>query len=298
MARDPKAPASTTANKSPANLPRRFYKTASVGVGGPPYAIHLDGKPVRTPQKSLLAVPTRALAEAVAAEWEAQGPAIDTRTMPLTKLANSAIDRIRLHRRRAIDEIMKYAGSDLVCYRATEPGELVRRQADVWDAIVAWAGEHLAAEFRVVGGIVFADQPPETMAAVQTYLGGRRGKLTARERIELLLDKGSFEEFDMFVEHRSTDFGMEKQRSRATASSPAGAPSTAAGLRLRQGFHRVRRLAVETHAQKICKVQDMAMKAARRSSASTTPAARASRKASRRSAAMPRCSSATCSPRA
>jgi chaperone required for assembly of F1-ATPase len=113
------------------------------------------------------------LAEAVAAEWEAQEPAIDLRTMPLTKLANSAIDRTRPHRRRAIDEIVKYAGSDLVCYRATEPGELVRRQADVWDAIVSWAGQYLAVEFRVVGGIVFADQPPDAMAAVQTYLGGR-----------------------------------------------------------------------------------------------------------------------------
>ena len=201
MANDPKAPASTTVDKPPANLPRRFYKTASVAAAGPPFAILLDGKSVRTPQKSLLAVPTQALAEAVAAEWEAQGPVIDPRALPLTKVANSTIDRVLPHRRRAIDEIVKYAGSDLVCYRATEPGELVLRQADVWDAIVAWAKQYLGAEFRVVGGIMFADQPPDAMAAVRTYLDERSEwelasihamtTLTGSALVALMLERGA-----------------------------------------------------------------------------------------------------------
>ena len=127
----------------------------------------------------------------------------------------------------------------------------------------------------------------------------KRGKLTARERIELLLDKGSFEEFDMFVEHRSIDFGMEKQK------IPGDGVVTGWGtVNGRTVFVFAKDFTVfggslsETHAQKIIKVQDMAMRRARPSSACSTPAARASRRASPRSAATARCSSATSSPRA
>ena len=126
-------------------LAKRFYKAATVltpfrrgGERRRGSAILLDGRPVRTPARALLAVPTKALAEAIAGEWDAQREHIDPASMPLTRLANSAVDGVRGREAAVRADIVTYAGSDLLCYRATEPEALVRRQAELWDPVLAW----------------------------------------------------------------------------------------------------------------------------------------------------------------
>src|SRR6187549_1687526 len=119
-----------------ANLPTRFYKDVTIKhEEGGAASLLLDGKPVRTPGKSHLIFPTRAPAD----EWRAQQERIDPSTMPLTKLANSAIDGVRGHEQTVIDDILKYAGSDLLCYRAEGPKALVASQTKHWDPVLSWA---------------------------------------------------------------------------------------------------------------------------------------------------------------
>ena len=154
----------------------RFYKAVTVAAANSPppggdgracrFRLLLDDKPVRTPAKKELLLPTRALADAVAAEWEAQAARIDPVTMPLTRLANSAIDGVMGREAEVRADIVKYAGSDLVCYRAEAPPELVRRQLETWDPVLMWAREALAASFHVAHGIMPAMQPRPAAANV------------------------------------------------------------------------------------------------------------------------------------
>ncbi len=146
---------------------RRFYGKVAVT---PERGIALDGKPVRTPKKSLLALPTNALAEAVAAEWEAQGGKIDPRTMLMTKLANTAIDRVGLERARILAEMVDYAASDLVCYRAERPPDLVARQAAHWDPVIEWVSMEINSHFKAVPGVTHRPQPPEALQAIGNTL--------------------------------------------------------------------------------------------------------------------------------
>ena len=122
--------------------------------GGDGTALLLDGKPVRTPGKAPLVLPTRALAEAVAEEWRAQGERIDPPTMPLTKLANSAIDGVVGREQAVIDDILAFAGSDLLCYRAAGPPGLVEAQTKHWDPVLAWAGTRSARRSVSSQGVV------------------------------------------------------------------------------------------------------------------------------------------------
>jgi chaperone required for assembly of F1-ATPase len=157
---------STTGEPSRA-LPRRFYKSASVAEQGPgDYRIRLDGLPVRTPAKAELAAPTVALAQAIAAEWEAQGEHIDPTSMPLTRLANSAIDGVKPRQEQVRTGIAKYAGSDLLCYRAEAPDGLQRRQSEVWDPILRWADETLGVHFATGMGLMPVAQSDAAKAAV------------------------------------------------------------------------------------------------------------------------------------
>src|SRR5689334_12634114 len=117
---------------------RRFYKNVSVAGTTAPFSVALDERPLRTPLKRALGLPTGALAQAVAAEWDVQTEKIDPRTMPLTRLANTAIDRVAPDRDRIIGEIVDFAGSDLVCYRAKEPLGLLERQARLWQPVLDW----------------------------------------------------------------------------------------------------------------------------------------------------------------
>ena len=147
-------------------LPKRFYKDVTVGGGEGEYKILLDGRPVRTPAKQPLAVPTRALADAIAVEWAAQGERIDPNTMPLSKLAITAIDGVAKHAAAVADEIVKFAGSDLLCYRAQTPEALTSLQASAWDPILEWARTELGARFRLGKGVMPVVQSEETLEKV------------------------------------------------------------------------------------------------------------------------------------
>jgi chaperone required for assembly of F1-ATPase len=146
-------------------LPKRFYTSVSISDDN---AILLDGRVVKTPMKAVLRLPNRALAKAVAKEWEAQGSHINPGMMPITRYANTAIDRAVSERQAVLAEIGRYAGSDLVCYRAATPSNLVEAQARHWDPVVAYAREVLGATFSVTTGIVHVAQPVEAISAVQT----------------------------------------------------------------------------------------------------------------------------------
>jgi chaperone required for assembly of F1-ATPase len=148
-------------------MPKRFYKEVAVSAAR---EILLDGRPVKTPLKQPLTMPTMLLAEAVAEEWRSQSESIDLLRMPLTKLANTAIDRAPHERLALIDELVAYAGSDLVCYRATEPAALVHRQAEQWDPVLHWAEAVLGVSLRAVDGLLHVPQPREALEAVRRKL--------------------------------------------------------------------------------------------------------------------------------
>ena len=146
-------------------LRARFYRDASVNEGAGGFEVLLDGKPVRTPAKRLLAAPVRPLAEALAAEWQGQRDTIDPAAMPLTRLANVIIDAVVDMPVSVVYEIENYLKSDLLCYRAAEPDGLVAAQARHWDPLLAWAREALGARFVSTQGIVHVAQPDAAIAA-------------------------------------------------------------------------------------------------------------------------------------
>jgi chaperone required for assembly of F1-ATPase len=154
------------------DLPKRFYKSAEAAKLGDGFTVLLDGRPVRTPAKTQLIVPWEALALALAAEWNAQAEIIDPSKMPLTRLVNSALDGVAREADAVRAEIVKYAGSDLICYRADAPERLVARQSAAWDPVLAWSREKLGADFAQAQGIIFVDQPRESLAAIGETLDG------------------------------------------------------------------------------------------------------------------------------
>jgi chaperone required for assembly of F1-ATPase len=149
---------------------KRFYSHAGVVESPDGFAITLDDKPVRTPSGRALAVPTREIADGIAAEWEAQKEMIDPLTMPLTRFANSVIDAVVDRVEAVAEDIVKYLGSDLLFYRAGHPQELVAREAELWDPIVFWAAETLGAHFILAEGIVHVRQPDTAIAAGRAAL--------------------------------------------------------------------------------------------------------------------------------
>jgi chaperone required for assembly of F1-ATPase len=168
-------------------LRKRFFERAQIGEmteGGA--AILLDGKPVRTPARRPLAAPTRALAAAIAAEWEAQKDDIDPARMPLTRLANAAVDAVADAPDAVAAEIEKFLGSDLVCYRADAPEGLVARQAQHWDPVLAWARDRFAARFIVAEGVVFAEQPRQAVAAMRARIPRDPWRLAAVSSVTTL----------------------------------------------------------------------------------------------------------------
>ena len=165
------APAAKTTQKT--HLSKRFYQEVAIkDESGNGVALLLDGKTVRTPGKAPLMLPTVKLAEAIAEEWRAQGERIDPATMPLTKLANSAIDGVRESEGAVIDDIMAHAGSDLLCYRAEGPKGLADAQATHWDPVLAWARSALKAPLMVAEGIVHVAQPEASLDAIKRRLQG------------------------------------------------------------------------------------------------------------------------------
>lgn len=146
---------------------KRFYKAAEAKAGEGGHQVLLDGRMLRTPAKAPLVLPSAALAEAVAAEWRAQGEKIEPATMPMMTLASTAIDRVTTQRERVIDEIAGYAASDLVCYRADEPAELAARQHAVWQPLLDWCALEFDALLGTTSGVMPLSQPPEALAALR-----------------------------------------------------------------------------------------------------------------------------------
>jgi chaperone required for assembly of F1-ATPase len=132
---------------------RRLYREVTVEVCADGLQILLDDKPLRTPAKAALVLPTRMLAEAIAAEWRAQTIEIKPQSMPLTQLAATAIDRVRPRRAKIIDEVAAYAGTDLLCYRATEPRELAAQQRAIWQPQLDWLNQRYGASLAVTEGV-------------------------------------------------------------------------------------------------------------------------------------------------
>ena len=148
---------------------KRFYKDTAVDLGDGGHRILLDGKPMRTPAKAVLVVPTRALAEAIAAEWgEVPDKAeINASHLPLTRLAATGLDRVTTQRTRVIEDTAKYAGSDMLCYRASQPDTLVKRQQEIWQPLLDWAAERYGARLVVVEGLAFVEQPVDAIARLR-----------------------------------------------------------------------------------------------------------------------------------
>jgi chaperone required for assembly of F1-ATPase len=142
---------------------KRFWTEASVEHSADGWQILLDGRPVRTPAKTLLVVPSQQLAEAIAAEWRSVDGEIDPRAMPLTGLANAAIDRVAPDRQAFAANLAKYAEADLFCYRAEAPRELTDRQDEAWSDLLAWASRRFDVEFAVTTGITHVAQPQATL---------------------------------------------------------------------------------------------------------------------------------------
>ncbi|UTW54293.1 ATP12 family chaperone protein [Kordiimonas sp. SCSIO 12610] len=153
---------------------KRFYKTVSIEAleeeAG--YAISLDGRQIKTPAKAIMAAPTRNLAEVVAEEWEGQGDKIDPKTMPMNQLLNTAIDSVTSERANIIDEMVRYGGSDMLCYRADHPEDLVKRQAVAWDPYIDWLANSLNAPMEVTSGILHVAQPEKSLGALRERIEG------------------------------------------------------------------------------------------------------------------------------
>jgi chaperone required for assembly of F1-ATPase len=151
---------------------RRFYQRASVASGDHGHGVLLDGRPLRTPAKRPLVGPTVGLAEAIAEEWRAQGDRIRPAAMPLTRLASTALDRMPAQRGAAIDEVAGYAGTDLLCYRADEPFELVQRQQRVWQPLLDWAAETHGARLVATTSILPIEQPAPAVGKLRALIEG------------------------------------------------------------------------------------------------------------------------------
>ncbi len=146
--------------------PKRFWKLAEVAEADGGYTVQLDGRPVRTPSKALLVMPSRAMAEAVAAEWNAQEEKLRPDTMPMTRTMNSAIDKVAVQHAEVADLLAAYGETDLLCHRADTPAELVARQKAGWDPMLDWATAALGARLVPVAGIIAPDQDPAALASL------------------------------------------------------------------------------------------------------------------------------------
>jgi len=145
---------------------RRFYKEAAALAVNGGWGIALDGKTVRTPAKNPLVLQSRALAEAIAAEWNAQGAKVKPDSMPLMQIASTAIDRVAPDRARIVAETAAYAGTDLVCYRAEGPSELIKRQAQTWDPLIDWLRERYDVALTTANGVIAVQQSEAGLAAL------------------------------------------------------------------------------------------------------------------------------------
>ena len=150
--------------------PKRFWKAATVAAVEGGFTVLLDGRGVKTPAKSALVVPSEELAKLIAAEWDAQAEQVSPETMPATRAANSALDKVQGHFTEVAEMLAEYGGTDLLCYRAEGPAALVARQAVGWDPLLDWARDRYQAPLVTTSGVMFIAQPPGSLAALRQAL--------------------------------------------------------------------------------------------------------------------------------
>jgi chaperone required for assembly of F1-ATPase len=152
---------------------KRFYRRVGVlpAEQDKGYVVTLDGKALSTPGKTKLVIASATLAGAIAEEWAAQESEVRPASMPLTRLAATATDRVAAARAAIIDELMRFAGTDLLCYRATEPEALRARQAALWQPLLDWAAAHYGADLAVMTGVMPQPQPDDALAALRRAAG-------------------------------------------------------------------------------------------------------------------------------
>jgi len=150
---------------------KRFWKEVTLEPEGEGWGIRLDGRPLRTPARAPLTLPSQRLAKAVAEEWRNIGETIDPRAMPLTGLANAAIDRIAPDREAVAEGLARYAEADLACYRTEGPSELLERQEKEWNPLLAWAGRRFDVDFATTSGLMHVEQPEETVKQLGHAIG-------------------------------------------------------------------------------------------------------------------------------
>ncbi len=153
-----------------AALPKRFYKAVDVSEGEGGFVVRLDGRLVRTPKRRALVLPNRGLAEAIADEWRAVENVVDPADMPVTRIANTAIDGVADTMEAVARDAARFAGSDLLCYRAEDPEGLVARQTESWDPLLDWARSDLGLRFNLAGGVMHVAQPQETLDRAVEHL--------------------------------------------------------------------------------------------------------------------------------
>jgi chaperone required for assembly of F1-ATPase len=151
---------------------KRFYKEVSVAPSDGGFAVLLDGRPVKTPARNALLLPTEKLAAAIAAEWREQGDEVVATSMALLRLANTVIDGVAANRESVIDAILRFGENDLLCYRAHQPPELVVRQREGWDPMLDWAHQRFGARMTVAAGLGHVDQTADALAALRKALTG------------------------------------------------------------------------------------------------------------------------------
>ena len=149
---------------------KKFYSEVAVASAGSTCSVALDGRSLKTPDQANYCLPTWNLANAIAAEWRAQGDEIDPKSMPLTMIASAAVDRAASKPEDVIDSIMRFAATDLLCYRAERPAQLVEKQNETWQPLLDWASVSLDAKLETTVGIVPIEQDGEAIAALRKKL--------------------------------------------------------------------------------------------------------------------------------
>lgn len=201
-------------------LRKRFYRQAHVGEVDGRFALLVDDRPAKTPAHRALAAPTRPLAEELVKEWNAQADVIDPARMPLTRLANAVIDAVAEAAQPVAEEVAKYLGTDLLCYRADRPEGLVERQARAWDPILAWAREQFGARFVLAHGVMHVTQAAEAIATMRAMIPSEPWRLgavsaittlTGSALLALALNEGALEaEAAWAVAHVDEDWQMQQ----------------------------------------------------------------------------------------
>ncbi|MEE9375894.1 MAG: ATP12 family protein [Rhizobiaceae bacterium] len=167
----PKDPMRVAQPSRESQLPKRFYESVSIRQDASVFQVLLDGKPIRTPRKTILSVENETVANTMADEWSAQKERIDPMTMPVTRLINTAIDGVALDMQAVKEDIIRYSGTDMLCYRVSEPQGLVTLQIEYWDPLLDWAQSALGAQFELAEGIIHIEQSPEAIASFSAHVG-------------------------------------------------------------------------------------------------------------------------------